>query len=230
MSERYTTSNRPGSETKSATSKSKSAKNASGLQAPSIPAVYWVILVAIFVVASNLATYFVTSALLNKKLADSQSKSTELQKKLTQAETNPSANTKSSGDSGSVSPDTRNKVQAAIDSKQYQDLLSLLSQNVTVTKAGSGSTQQTAQQVIASLGYLNGAGTWNWNISPALLTQLQTGSNAQYFGSGAIIGESSNGYVVAITINSSGQVTTVFVSPTPQDAGASSTVTGEGSE
>jgi hypothetical protein len=232
MSERYTISNRPGSKSKTTTPKTKAAKGSTALETPSLPAVYWIIIIGVLVVATNVATYFITSAVLSKRITDSQNKAAELQKKLTQAQTNPTNSKSPGGDGGaSVPQDLRNKIQAAIDAKNYQALASLLGKNVTFTKAGSSTAQQTPEQVIASLGYLNGAnGAWNWNVSPALLTQLQQGSNAQYFGPGAIIGQSSNGYVVAITVNSSGQVTNVFVSPTPQDAGATSTVTGEGSE
>lgn len=224
MSERYTLSNRNKDNPKSQNPKSTSAKAGSAMGLPSIPPLYWVLLGVIVIVITNVATYFITTAVLGKKLSDAQAKSTELQHKLSQTETDLSkangANANSPGTSTNpVAQDTKSKIQAIIDSKNYQSLLGLLGQDVTVSLAGSSTTQQTPQQVINSLGSLNGAtGVWNWNLTSDQLKQLQQGGNAQYFGSNTVVGQSTNGYIVSVTINENGQITAVLISPSIQDA------------
>lgn len=102
----------------------------------------------------------------------------------------------------------------------------LLAPTVTVIIAGSGSSQQSAQQALDTLNYLKGAnGTWNWNLTPEQLAQYQSGPYAQYFGDNTIVGQSSNGYVVSFTVDSTGQITQIFISPTTQDASSSGKIT-----
>lgn len=232
MSERYTLSNRNKDKPKSQNPKSPSVKAGSAMGLPSIPPLYWVLLGVIVIVITNVATYFITTAVLGKKLSDTQAKTTELQNKLSQTETDLSkakgANTNSPGTSTNpVSQDTKSKLQAIIDSKNYQNLSGLLDQSVTVSIAGSSTSRQNPQQVINSLGSLNSAtGVWNWNLSSDQLKQLQQGSNAQYFGSNTVVGQSTNGYIVALTINENGQITAVLISPTIQDASATTPASG----
>lgn len=227
MTERYTLSNRTDEKTKSNTPKDKGGKNNTpGL--PSIPPLYWAILVLIVVIVTNLATYFIVTLIYNKRLSDAASKSKDLQTKLSQAEEKNNQligkNSKNPGSSNSaVTDETRKKIQAIIDSKKYQDITALLGENTTVVVAGSSTSQQTRQQVLDSLGYLNSStGGWNWNLTANQLQQLQQGNNAQYFGNDAIIGQSSDGYIVAIVVDENGQVSSVFMSPNAQDAGVSS--------
>jgi len=232
MSERYTLSNRHKDKTKSSSLKITPAKTGSALGLPTISPLYWIVLGLGAVIITNLATYFITTALLNKKLTETQTKATELQKSLTQAETDLNnsggANSKSPGTSTNpVAQDIRSKVQAIIDSKNYQNISSLLDQSVTVSIAGSTTARQTPQEVIESLGTLNSAtGIWNWNLTSEQLTQLQQGSNAQYFGSNTVVGQSTNGYIVSLTINENGQITTVLISPSIQDASPTSSTGG----
>lgn len=233
MPERYTLSNRHDDKPKDTRSKSKS-KNKNGLDSSSsIPSSIWIVLAISVLIISNAATYFVTSMLANRKLVEVQNKADDLQKQLSENDpSNPnSQNSKNPGSvSSDVSADTKAKVQEAVGSNNYQSLASLLNGNVNVIKAGSGSSTQSVQQAIESLNYLNGSsGAWNWSLTPEQLAQYQQGNNAQYFGSNAIVGQSANGYVVSIVVDDNGQVTTIFMSPTPQDAGASPTA-GEGNE
>lgn len=227
MSERYTLSNRHDDKSKDTRSKPKS-KNKNGLDSSSsIPSSVWIILVISVLIITNVATYFVTSMLANRKLGEVQNKADDLQKQLSENDpNNPSSqNSKNPGSvSSNVSSDTKAKVQEAVGSNNYQSLAGLLSGSVSVVKAGSGSSSLSVQQAIESLNYLNGSsGGWNWNLTPEQLAQYQQGSNAQYFGSNAVIGQSANGYVVSIIVDDGGQVTTIFMSPTPEDAGAAST-------
>ncbi len=230
MSERYTLSNRKDDQNKSKDQKGKSSKQSSSSGLPEIPMYFWLVLVVVVVLVTNAFTYFVTANIYGKKLSESQQKSDDLAKQLKDAQQNTASNTKSPGISdGNVSSSTKTTLQAIIDAKKYQDLLSSLSDNVTVVVAGSSTTQQTRQQAISSLGFLNNAtGQWNWNLTADQLQQLQQGANAQYFGGNAVVGISSDGYVVSLVVDDSGQVTAVFMSPTTQDA--SPPATGEGRE
>lgn len=235
MPERYTLSNRHEDKSKSSKSKSKTSKSNNVLASPSLPASFWIVLVVVLLILSNIITYFVTTSLINKKAQQSQQKIDELQKELATVKNDPSnpnsANYKDPGSTtNSVPIDTKNKVQDAVSNNKYQDLSELLSSEVNVVIGGSGSSIQSVQQAIDSLNYLNGSsGGWNWNLSPEQLSQLQQGSNAQYFGDNAVIGISNNGYVVSIVVNENGQVDTIFMAPTPQDAGVVTT-SSEGDE
>ena len=232
MPERYTLSNRHDNKS-SKDSKPNSQNKNESVASSSIPSSVWIILAVLVLIISNVATYFVTSVLANKKLVDVQNKADDLQKKLSENDpSNPSSqNSKNPGSiSSNVSADTKAKVQDAVGSNNYQNLASLLGGSVNVIKAGSGSSMQSVQQAIESLNYLNGSsGAWNWNLTPEQLAQYQQGNNAQYFGNNAIVGQSANGYVVSIIVDDNGQVTTIFMSPTPQDAGAIP-ASGEGDE
>lgn len=235
MPERYKLSNRHEDKSKTSKSKSKTSKNNNVLATPSLPASFWIVLVVVLLILSNIITYFVTTSLINKKAQQSQQKIDELQKELSTVKNDPSnpnsANYKDPGSaSNSVPTDTRNKVQDAVGNNKYQDLSELMSQEVNVVIGGSGSSTQSVQQAIDSLNYLNGSsGGWNWSLSPEQLAQLQQGSNAQYFGNNAVIGISNNGYIVSIIVNENGQVDTIFMAPTPQDAGVVTT-SSEGDE
>ncbi len=228
MPERYTLSNRTDDKSKNNSLKGKGGKNTTSVL-PNIPPLYWVILVVIVVLVTNIATYFIVTSIYNKRLSDADSKNKDLQTKLNQAEEKNNnligKNNKNPGSTDSaVSEDTRKKIQALIDGKKYQDITSLLGENTTVVVAGSSTSQQTRQQVLDSLGYLNSStGGWNWNLTANQLQQLQQGNNAQYFGDNAIVGQSTDGYIVAIVINENGQVDSVFMSPNAQDAGVAST-------
>jgi hypothetical protein len=233
MPERYTLSNRHDDKPKDSKSKSKLQNKSGSITSSSIPSSVWIILAVLVLVISNTATYFITSALINKKLVEVQRKADDLTRKLSENDpSNPSSqNSKNPGSvSSNVSADTKTKVQESVNGSNYQNLASLLGESVNVIVAGSGSSLQSAQQAIESLNYLNGSsGAWNWNLTPEQLAQYQQGNNAQYFGSNAVVGQSANGYVVSIVVNESGQVTTIFMSPTPEDAGATP-ATGEGNE
>ena len=233
MPERYTLSNRHDDKPKDSKSKSKLQNKSGSITSTSTPSSVWIILAVLVLVISNTATYFITSALINKKLVEVQHKADDLARKLTENDpSNPSSqNSKNPGSvSSNVSADTKTKVQESVNGSNYQNLASLLGESVNVIVAGSGSSLQSAQQAIESLNYLNGSsGAWNWNLTPEQLAQYQQGNNAQYFGSNAVVGQSANGYVVSIVVNESGQVTTIFMSPTPEDAGATP-ATGEGNE
>lgn len=233
MPERYTLSNRHDDKLKDSKSKSKLQNKSGSITSTSIPSSVWIILAVLVLVISNTATYFITSALINKKLVEVQHKADDLARKLSENDpSNPSSqNSKNPGSvSSNVSADTKTKVQESVNGSNYQNLASLLGESVNVIVAGSGSSLQSAQQAIESLNYLNGSsGAWNWNLTPEQLAQYQQGNNAQYFGSNAVVGQSANGYVVSIVVNESGQVTTIFMSPTPEDAGATP-ATGEGNE
>ena len=232
MPERYTLSNRGGDKPKSLGSKPKTQQKNNSLVSPSIPTSLWLVIVVVLLILSNVITYFVTVNIISKQ---SEQKIKQLQEDLANATNDPSnpnsPNSKNPGSaSTSVPNDTKTKAQEAVSNNRYQDLASILNGNVTVVIGGSGSSTQSSQQAIESLNYLNGSsGNWNWNLTPEQLSQLQQGSNAQYFGNNAVIGISDNGYIVSIIVNENGQVDTIFMSPTPQDAGIQAS-TGEGDE
>lgn len=207
----------------------------------------WVGVAIAAVLISNIAAVLITIVIytgqintLNKQIKDLQSQ-LDAYKKAFGDTINPQktaqTNKKSSPTTGiPVSASAKNSVQTAINAYTASGGTNsgalqsgfgpLLAPTVTVIIAGSGSSQQSAQEALNTLNYLKGAnGTWNWNLTPEQLAPYQSGPYAQYFGDNTIVGQSSNGYIVSFTLDSAGQITQIFISPTPQDASSGNPIT-----
>lgn len=246
MPERYSISSRKDDKTKQKTS---SASPKSKLYGGGTGTSTWVwVGVAIgAVLVSNIAAVLITAVVytgqvnsLNKQIKELQAQ-LDAYKKAFGDTTNPQktaqTNVKSAPKTGiPVAANVKTGVQSALNTYTasggsnsgalQSGFGPLLAPTVTVIIAGSGSSQQSAQQALDTLNYLKGAnGTWNWNLTPEQLAAYQSGPYAQYFGDNTIVGQSSNGYVVSFTVDSSGQITQIFISPTPQDASSNGQIT-----
>lgn len=245
MPERYSISSRKEDKTKqksSASSKSKLYNGGTGTST-----LVWVGVAVGAVLATNIATVLITVVVytgqinsLNKQIKDLQSQLDNYKKAFGDT-INPQktaqTNKKTAPATGiPVSANVKAGVQTALNTYTASGGANsgalqsgfgpLLAPTVTVIIAGSSSSQQSAQQALDTLNYLKGAnGTWNWNLSPEQLAQYQSGPYAQYFGDNTVVGQSSNGYVVSFTVNSSGQITQIFISPTTQDATSNGQIT-----
>src|SRR3990167_289224 len=109
----------------------------------------------------------------------------------------------------------KENVQNAVNTGSYSALQSNLASKVTVVKVGSGSSTMSSAEAIAALSYLSGAtGSWNWDGSSS---QYQSGSYGQYFGDNAIVGTSSDGYVISANVDQNGQIDAILVSSNTSD-------------
>lgn len=207
----------------------------------------WVGVAIAAVLVTNIAAVLVTIVIytgqintLNKQIKDLQTQLDNYKKAfgdINNAKKTAQTNVKTAPTTGiPVSANAKNGVQTAINAYTASGGTNsgalqsgfgpLLAPTVTVIIAGSGSSQQSAQEALNTLNYLKGAnGTWNWNLTPEQLAPYQSGPYAQYFGDNTIVGQSSNGYVVSFTVNSSGQITQIFISPTIQDASSNGQIT-----
>ncbi len=245
MAERYSISNRKNANNKNHSASQKSSSKERLYDTSTLSSNTVVIIAAIILVVTNITTLTITSLVYRAQINHLNQEVKDLQNKLDLYK-------KSFGDIGNTSSDankqtglktgipipanTQKSVQDALnayiasggkDPAVLNDLKSKLNSSLTFAIAGSSTTQQTLAQAIASLGYLSGAnGTWNWNIPQSQLAQYQAGQYAQYFGDNAIVGQSSNGYVVSLTVDSNGNVTQIFVSSSV----AAASVGAEGSE
>jgi hypothetical protein len=112
---------------------------------------------------------------------------------------------------------TRAAVTNALDSKKATALSGYYASQVHVVMTRQGINQTLASgnvnRLISDL--FNGSqGSWNWNVSTGDLSTWQNGPYGQYFDGTVIVGQSSDGTVVSIGVDSSGQITTIFVAPT----------------
>jgi hypothetical protein len=109
----------------------------------------------------------------------------------------------------------KNAISAAIMSKNYAAIQSLMASSVTVVYAASekgGSEPPTS--AVADLAYLNNAtGAWNFSVAQATITQYQAGDYGQYFQGVIYVGQSADKYVVAFGFDMCGKISRIFVTP-----------------
>ncbi|MBA3679119.1 hypothetical protein H0W80_02925 [Candidatus Saccharibacteria bacterium] len=233
MAERYSISNRKNNPNNKEYAKAAKASGKSNLYSSSSLSVNTVLIAsAVILLITNITTLTITTVVLrnkinqlNNELKDVKTQLDKYKQKFGDLNANINARNKvTAPQTGIVVPSTtQSAIQSALNAylasggtnqaALQSALANRLSPSVIFAIAGSSATQQTVAQAIASLNYIKGAnGTWNWNLTPEQLTPYQTGQYAQYFGDNSIIGQSSNGYIVSLTVDATGNVTNIFVS------------------
>lgn len=113
------------------------------------------------------------------------------------------------------SDSVKENVQAAVSSQNYAALESTMASTVKVIIAASeGVGDRSPAQAVKDLEYLNSATLpWDFDLPAATVSDWQSGDYATYFPeSSRIIGRAAGGQVVSFTFNSSGKITTIFMS------------------
>lgn len=112
------------------------------------------------------------------------------------------------------STDDLANITAAVKSGNYAALEGLMTPKVTVIIAASeGVGERTPVQAISDIKYLNaGTDPWNFALPQATVDGYAAGDYAKYFPDGALVGKAANGYVVSFSFNSSGKISTIFMS------------------
>ena len=223
MPQRYSITNRKDSEGPSKLQKpSKARLNTAPASASNLPLI--IIGVAV-VVISNIATFALTFGVMQNQIAKLKEENKKLSTELdnykntygsSHVQTNDGTNKSNAPTTNIPVPgSTSDAAKKATETLNSSVLKPVLAPSVTVVIAGSSTSTQPAEQAANTLAFLNDArGPWNWNPSQQQLDQLRSGPYAQYFGDNTIIGVSANGYAVSYTVNSQGQIETIFITPT----------------
>lgn len=136
-----------------------------------------------------------------------------LQKTIDELKNAASSDKTTSTDTESLT-DAVNNIHDAITSRNYAALESRMTSTVEVVLAASEyGGNKTPTEAVKSLDYLKSAiGTWSFSIPMSVLTDWHSGYYASYLPTdGGIIGMSSDGYVVALTLNSNNKITKIFM-------------------
>jgi len=125
------------------------------------------------------------------------------------------SSTATSSSSSATLAALKENITAALNSKNTAALQGYMASSVTFVLAATeyGPTETAAKAVTDLTSHTSSATTpWNFDLPAVTLSSYAAGDYHQYFGSGAIVGKSANNYVVSFTLNSSGKISTVFVS------------------
>lgn len=105
-------------------------------------------------------------------------------------------------------------IQASITSKNTAALEGYMADSVNfILAASEGIGPQTPTQAIASLDQqlASTKDPWSFNLPAATLSSYSSGSYAQYFPDGALVGKSANDVVISITFDENAKISGIFV-------------------
>lgn len=177
----------------------------------------------ILIVAAGVGTYWWRDHQARDETASFEQEIGELKENLNRLQTQ-AEGAKETADEAEGEPDetasenTTEIAESAVTSGDYAALEPHLADPVYVILAASEAYgDQTPAEAVNSLDYLDGAGG-GWDFAPgnSELNAYRNGDYAQYFPVGAVVGVSSDDYVVSFTFDSSGDIGGIFMSP---DAG-----------
>jgi len=115
-----------------------------------------------------------------------------------------------------VPPATFNAVTNAVTNKNASLLGAYFASQVHVIIPGSFINEVISSNDAANLinnGLAGAASPWNFHVPASELSQWQSGPDGQYFNGIDIVGISSNGDVISIGFNNTGQIDSVFIAP-----------------
>lgn len=99
-----------------------------------------------------------------------------------------------------------------VGSGNYAALEDYLADPVKVIIAASeGLGDRTPAQALADLKYLDGSGTWDFDLPATTLTDYKSGDYKQYFPTKALVGKAANGKVIAFGFNQSAKINLIFM-------------------
>ncbi len=151
------------------------------------------------------------SAKIEKLTKDNSELQAKLEKKA-DGDSNDPTNEKSASTESLT--DIVESIHDAITSENYAALEGRMTSSVEVILAASEfGGSKTPSEAAKSLEYIKSStGTWSFSIPMSTLTEWHSGSYAQYLPTdGGIIGLSTDGYIVALTLNSDNKITKIFM-------------------
>lgn len=103
-------------------------------------------------------------------------------------------------------------MKAAIESENTAALEGYMAASVNVILAASEAYgPQTPVQAVKDVDYVKDGTTWDFALPAATLTKYQTGDYKQYFPTTALVGKSSNNYVISFQFDSAGKINGIFM-------------------
>jgi hypothetical protein len=105
-------------------------------------------------------------------------------------------------------------MEHSIESAKPTRLYGYMTDPVHITFAASDfDGDRTRDQAMTDLAYIQGATGWTWEPDPATLATFRASKYAAEFPEGALIGQSTEGYVISIEFNAKRtKITRIFVS------------------
>lgn len=179
--------------------------------------------VLLLIVAAGAGAYWRRGAQARDEAVSFEREIGELREQLDrlQAEAEPTEAEEAAGegtDTQADGQDTAAVIESAVTTGDYAALEPHLADPVHVILAASEAYgDQTPDQAVTNLGYLDQA-SGGWDFAPATsdLNSYRNGDYAQYFPVSAVVGVSSDDYVVSFIFDGSGDIGGIFISP---DAG-----------
>jgi hypothetical protein len=102
---------------------------------------------------------------------------------------------------GNLTPLDIQKIEDAISLEQHDSLNHYLGNPIEVVNVANASDQnRSPSSTVKDLDYLNGTTGWTWSLDADTLDSYRAGTYGKWFPVDAIVGESSEGYVISITI------------------------------
>ena len=187
---------------------------------PKAKKIFAIILPVVLIIAAGAGGYFWKDKGSKKAIEQSRSELTVLQAQVGQLEKDlatakaDAAKAKKSETAKVPSQDTLDNVEQSITSGNTAALEGYLADKVLVIIAASeGVGVRTPAQAVSDVtDYIKDAkDPWNFSLPNATITEYSTGDYAQYFPSGALVGESDDSMVISFTFNSSGDVSVIFL-------------------
>ncbi len=151
---------------------------------------------------------------LSKKDSEISSLQADKTKLAADLETAKKASSTSTTSDTGVRPNaaTLDNIKASITSKNTAALEGYMASTVNVILAASEAYgSQTQAQAVSDLEYLSSATNWDFDLPAATLATYQAGAYKQYFPASALVGKSSNNYVISFQFNSSGKISGIFM-------------------
>ena len=136
-----------------------------------------------------------------------------LEKQLEEEKAKSKASKSTADESTPPSEADLENIQAAINTMNTAALEGLMADTVTVIYAASeGLGPVTPAEAVAALDYFSAAtAPWDWELPAAELAGYAAGFYSDYFPDDALVGKSSDNYLVSFSFDSSGDISTIFI-------------------
>jgi len=179
--------------------------------------IYSLITVAL-VIATAVLTYWLTDmsnndieTRLNNEIKQLKSDNDSLDKEL-QDKSDSAAVIKQSSDTKTPDEDDLGNIKAAISIGNTEPLQGYMAQTVNVILAASeGIGDRTPVQATLDItDFIDGAGTWDFNLSASTLNSYGKSFYGQYFPNNAVVGKSSKGKIISISFDKDAKINQVF--------------------
>lgn len=176
-------------------------------------------LVIILLLATAVGAYMYRDHKAKSELSQKQTTIDQLNKKITDLESQVAAAKSSSSTTSttttttsSPSAATLDNIKAAITSGNTAALEGYMASNVDVVVAASEkSGARTPTQAITDLAYLNGSSGWNFALDTATLNSYKSGFYKDYFKANSLVGKASDKKVVVFNFNDQGKINAIFM-------------------